>query len=110
MLAQVWRILDGTKWHRSALLPFVSMGSLTGTITDSRGPVGEIDSWREARVDVVVADAEATEPLLVTHERQRGLRLLFEASDGRNPSPPFLQRRCSVSHTASVQAKNSRRP
>src|SRR5215471_9758546 len=29
---QVWGIIDGTKWHRSALLSFVSMDDLTGII------------------------------------------------------------------------------
>src|SRR4029077_14796267 len=37
---QVYGIVDATKWHRSALLTFVSLDQLTGIVTAS-GPPGE---------------------------------------------------------------------
>ena len=68
---QVWGILDGTKWHRSALLSFVSVDDLTGIITDESAPGSEVEAWRRAGVDVVVADVGPMEPLPV---RPRDLR------------------------------------
>ena len=68
---QVWGILDGTKWHRSALLSFVSMDDLTGIVTDPSAPSAEVDAWRARGVKVVVADAGPMEPLPV---RPRDLR------------------------------------
>src|SRR2546429_992065 len=37
---QVYGIFDGTKWHRSALLAFVSVEELAGIITHSSAPAG----------------------------------------------------------------------
>jgi DeoR/GlpR family transcriptional regulator of sugar metabolism len=68
---QVWGILDGTKWHRSALLSFVSMDDLTGIVTDPSAPPDEVEAWRGAGVDVVIAQAGPMEPLPV---RPRDLR------------------------------------
>jgi DeoR/GlpR family transcriptional regulator of sugar metabolism len=59
---QVYGILDATKWHRSALLPFVSVESLTGIITDSGAPAEEVAAWRAAGVDVITADPGPSEP------------------------------------------------
>src|SRR6266404_1182456 len=59
---QVYGILDGTKWHRSALLSFVSVEDLTGIVTDSSAPAKEVEAWRAAGVDVVVADPGPHEP------------------------------------------------
>jgi DeoR/GlpR family transcriptional regulator of sugar metabolism len=53
---QVYGIVDGTKWHRSALLAFVQPEDLTGIITDPSAPRDEAEAWREAGVDVLVAD------------------------------------------------------
>src|SRR5207253_7047275 len=39
---RVFGIFDGTKWHRSALLPFVRTDELTGIVTDSSAPGGEV--------------------------------------------------------------------
>src|ERR671923_2385550 len=50
----VYGILDGTKWHRSALLSFVPVDGLTGVVTDSGAPAAEVEAWRAAGVDVVV--------------------------------------------------------
>jgi DeoR/GlpR family transcriptional regulator of sugar metabolism len=68
---QVWGILDGTKWHRSALLSFVSMDDLTGIVTDPSAPTDEVEAWRGAGVDVVIAQSGPMEPLPV---RPRDLR------------------------------------
>jgi DeoR/GlpR family transcriptional regulator of sugar metabolism len=68
---QVWGIIDGTKWHRSALLSFVSMNDLTGIITDPSAPADEVEAWRAAGVEVILADARPLEPLPV---RPRDLR------------------------------------
>jgi len=53
---QVYGIVDGTKWHRSALLAFVPVEELAGIITDSSAPGSEVDAWRAAGVDVLTVD------------------------------------------------------
>jgi DeoR/GlpR family transcriptional regulator of sugar metabolism len=53
---QVFGILDGTKWYRSALLSFVAVEDLAGIVTDSTAPAAEVEAWRTAGVRVVVAD------------------------------------------------------
>ena len=53
---QIYGILDGTKWHRSALLSFVRVENLTGIVTDSSAPADEIDAWRRNGVEVVAAE------------------------------------------------------
>src|SRR5690349_24032175 len=68
---QVYGILDGTKWHRSALLSFAATEHLTGVVTDSDAPVAEVDAWRAAGVDVITADPGPREPMPV---RPRDLR------------------------------------
>jgi len=68
---QVYGILDGTKWHRSALLSFVPVDALTGIVTDSSAPTAEVEAWRAAGVDVITAEPGPREPL--TH-RPRDLR------------------------------------
>jgi DeoR/GlpR family transcriptional regulator of sugar metabolism len=68
---QVYGILDGTKWHRSALLAFVSVEDLAGIITDSSAPTDELEAWRAAGVDVISVDPGPREPPPV---RPRDLR------------------------------------
>src|SRR3989454_3129073 len=68
---QVYGILDGTKWHRSALLSFVPVDALTGIVTDSSAPAAEVEAWRAAGVDVITPGPVPREPL--TH-RPRDLR------------------------------------
>jgi DeoR family transcriptional regulator of aga operon len=68
---QVFGILDGTKWHRSALLAFVPTSAVTGIVTDSGAPEDEVERWRAAGVRVITADPGPREPLPV---RPRDLR------------------------------------
>jgi DeoR/GlpR family transcriptional regulator of sugar metabolism len=53
---QVYGILDGTKWHRSALLTFVPVEELAGIVTDSTAPPAEVEAWRAAGIEVITAD------------------------------------------------------
>jgi DeoR/GlpR family transcriptional regulator of sugar metabolism len=59
---QVYGILDSTKWHRSALLTFVTVDQLTGVVTDSGAPESEVEVWRAAGVNVITADPGPREP------------------------------------------------
>ena len=68
---QVYGILDGTKWHRSALLSFAATDDLAGIITDSGAPDDEVQAWRAAGILVITADPGPREPLPV---RPRDLR------------------------------------
>ena len=60
---QVYGILDGTKWHRSALLSFVAPDDLTGIVTDSSAPDEEVAAWRAAGVEVIAVDPGPREPI-----------------------------------------------
>jgi DeoR family transcriptional regulator of aga operon len=68
---QVYGILDGTKWHRSALLTFVSLDQLTGIVTDSGAPEAEVEAWQAAGVTVITTDPGPRKPPPV---RPRDLR------------------------------------
>jgi len=68
---QVWGILDGTKWHRSALLSFVAVEDLTGVVTDDSAPADQVEAWRNAGVEVITAHPGPPVPLPV---RPRDLR------------------------------------
>jgi len=59
---QVYGIFDGTKWHRSALLAFVSVEELAGIITDSSAPTDDVEAWRAAGVNVISVDPGPREP------------------------------------------------
>lgn len=78
---QVYGILDGTKWHRSALLSFVAPHDLSGIVTDSSAPEDEIQAWRAAGVEVVAADPGPREPPPV---RPRDLRRSVRGEEGLN--------------------------
>ena len=45
-------ILDGTKWHRTALLPFVTTDQLDAIVTDTAAPETEIEAWQRAGVEI----------------------------------------------------------
>jgi DeoR/GlpR family transcriptional regulator of sugar metabolism len=49
-------ILDGTKWHRSALLTFVAADDVDAIVTDSSAPAAQVEAWRTRGVEVVTAD------------------------------------------------------
>ena len=68
----VYGILDGTKWHRSALLSFVPTDRLTGIVTDSSAPAAEVEAWRRAGIDVICTDVGPAQP----PHRPRDLRLV----------------------------------
>ena len=59
---QVFGIIDGTKWHRSALLAFVPVEDLAGIITDSSAPSADVEAWRAAGVEVTAVDPILREP------------------------------------------------
>src|SRR5438309_3956042 len=69
---RVYGIFDGTKWHRSALLAFVSVEELAGIITDSSAPAVEVEAWRAAGVNIITVDPGPREPPPL---RPRDLRL-----------------------------------
>jgi DeoR/GlpR family transcriptional regulator of sugar metabolism len=50
---QVFAIVDGTKWHRSALLSFVPTDKVSAVVTDSTAPMDEVARWRGRGVHVV---------------------------------------------------------
>ena len=58
---QVFGILDGSKWHRGALLTFVQAQDLAGIVTDTGAPEDQVEAWRAAGVDVLTADPRAHE-------------------------------------------------
>jgi DeoR family transcriptional regulator of aga operon len=77
---QVFGILDGTKWHRSALLSFVSADAVDGIVTDASAPPDDVEAWRAAGVEVVTAASVAADsPLL----RPPDLRRVVQ--DGERP-------------------------
>jgi DeoR/GlpR family transcriptional regulator of sugar metabolism len=54
-------IVDGTKWHRSALLSFAPAEGVHGIVTDSSAPADQVEQWRSRGADVVVAEVAARE-------------------------------------------------
>jgi DeoR/GlpR family transcriptional regulator of sugar metabolism len=58
---RVVAILDGTKWHRSALLSFVPAGNVHAIVTDVSAPAEQVGAWRERGIDVVVAEIGSRE-------------------------------------------------
>ncbi len=72
---QVYGIFDGTKWHRSALLAFVSVEELQGIVTDSSAPAAEVEAWRAAGVEVLTVDPGPPEaPPLRPRDLRRAVR------------------------------------
>jgi len=56
-------ILDGTKWHRTALLPFVATEQVDAIVTDTSAPAEEVEAWRARDVDIVsVEPAQRARP------------------------------------------------
>jgi DeoR/GlpR family transcriptional regulator of sugar metabolism len=56
-------LLDATKWHRTALLPFVATEEVDAIVTDTGAPAEDVEAWRARDVDVVcVEPVERVEP------------------------------------------------
>src|SRR5437764_6027242 len=68
---QVYGTVDGTKWHRSALLTFVATADLVGIVTDSSAPADAVEAWRAAGVEVITAEVG---PQDAPHPGPRDLR------------------------------------
>jgi DeoR/GlpR family transcriptional regulator of sugar metabolism len=49
-------ILDGTKWHRTALLPFVPTEQVDAIVTDTSAPAEQVEAWRARDVEIVCVD------------------------------------------------------
>jgi DeoR/GlpR family transcriptional regulator of sugar metabolism len=49
-------IVDGTKWHRSALLPFVATEQVHAIVTDTSAPAEEVAAWQARGVEIVTVD------------------------------------------------------
>jgi DeoR/GlpR family transcriptional regulator of sugar metabolism len=58
---RVIAIVDGTKWHRSALLSFVPAEGVHAVVTDTSAPAEQVEAWRARGIDVVTADVTARE-------------------------------------------------
>lgn len=78
---QIFGILDGTKWHRSALLSFVPVDQLDGIVTDSSAPPPEVEAWRLAGIEVVTTDPGPAEPPPL---RPRDLRRAVRSDEALN--------------------------
>ena len=52
---RVITIVDGSKWHRAALLTFVPADSVNAIVTDESAPADKVRAWRDRGVDVVIA-------------------------------------------------------
>ncbi len=78
---QVYGIFDGTKWHRSALLSFVSVDDLYGIVTDASAPAEEVEAWRGHGVDVLTVEA-GSRPFPPV--RPRDLRRALRTQGGQN--------------------------
>jgi len=55
---RVIAIIDGSKWHRSALLTFVPADSVDTIVTDETAPPDQVRAWANAGVEVVIAEVE----------------------------------------------------
>jgi DeoR/GlpR family transcriptional regulator of sugar metabolism len=78
---RVYGILDGTKWHRNALLSFVSADRLAGIVTDSTAPADDVEAWRRAGVEVICTDPR---PDQEPPHRPRNLRLSVRGDEVLN--------------------------
>src|SRR5919109_4243936 len=57
-------IIDGTKWHRTALLPFVGTDEVHAIVTDMSAPSAAVEAWTERGVEIVCVDpADAPPPV-----------------------------------------------
>jgi DeoR/GlpR family transcriptional regulator of sugar metabolism len=49
-------IVDGSKWLRTALLPFVETDRLDAIVTDTSAPAEPVAAWRARGVEIVCVD------------------------------------------------------
>ena len=69
---QVVGIVDSTKWHRTALLSFISSQRIDAIITDGGSPAEAVAQWRDREVEVIsvpLDDARAVSPRLELRPR-----------------------------------------
>jgi DeoR/GlpR family transcriptional regulator of sugar metabolism len=58
-------IADGTKWHRTALLPFVGSDQVHAIVTDTGAPDEQVEAWEARGVEIVRVDpVESARPAL----------------------------------------------
>jgi DeoR/GlpR family transcriptional regulator of sugar metabolism len=56
-------IVDGSKWHRTALLSFVDTDRIDAIVTDTSAPAEPVQAWRARGVEIVCVDPiEAARP------------------------------------------------
>jgi DeoR/GlpR family transcriptional regulator of sugar metabolism len=53
-------IADGTKWHRTALLPFVAPDQVHAIVTDTGAPAGQVEAWEARGVEIVRVEPVAS--------------------------------------------------
>jgi DeoR/GlpR family transcriptional regulator of sugar metabolism len=53
-------IVDGTKWHRTALLPFVDTGQVHAIVTDTSAPADKVEAWRARDVEIACVEPVQT--------------------------------------------------
>jgi DeoR/GlpR family transcriptional regulator of sugar metabolism len=71
-------VLDGTKWHRSALLSFVPVDRIDTIVTDTEAPMDEVDAWRATGIQVVTTEVTPSKRWPV---RPRDLRRMTPRPD-----------------------------
>jgi DeoR/GlpR family transcriptional regulator of sugar metabolism len=49
-------IADGSKWHRTALLPFVAPDQVHAIVTDTGAPAEHVEAWQARGVEIVRVD------------------------------------------------------
>jgi DeoR/GlpR family transcriptional regulator of sugar metabolism len=58
-------IADGSKWHRTALLPFVAPDQVHAIVTDTGAPAEHVEAWQRRGVEIVRVDpVESARPAL----------------------------------------------
>jgi DeoR/GlpR family transcriptional regulator of sugar metabolism len=58
-------IADGSKWHRTALLPFVGPEQVHAIVTDTGAPAEHVEAWQARGVEIVRVDpVETARPAL----------------------------------------------
>lgn len=74
-------LLDGTKWHRSALLSFVPADRISTIVTDTDAPMDEVAAWRATGIQVVTTEVTPSKRWPV---RPRDLRRMTPRPDSAN--------------------------